>query len=135
MTDPRGAAAKRVGAVRRGLERVGAGAAVFGLSSNLRYFTGFTDEPGERLLCLIIGREGEATFIVPELYADEVRAHASGIAMRVWSDGDDPSELLLDVANGLADRRGRILLDDTLWAMFALSIQDAFPNRDRKSVV
>ena len=115
--------------MRSGLERVNAAAVVFGLSANLRYLTGFTDEPGERLLCLIVGREGEPTFVVPELYGDEVRAHASGIAMRVWGDGDDPAGLLSDIATGFAKREGRILLDDTLWATFALLIQDVFPNR------
>ncbi len=129
MTRSSGSELDRVESVRRGLERVGADAAVFGLSSNLRYLTGFTDEPGERLLCLIVEREAEPTFVVPELYADEVCDHASGIAMRVWSDGEDPVALLSDVATDLADGAGRILLDDTLWATFALSIQDAFPNR------
>ncbi len=129
MTLSSGTSLKRVEAVRSGLERVGADAAVFGLSSNLRYLTGFTDEPGERLLCLIVGREAEPTFVVPELYADEVSAHASGITMRVWRDGEDPAALLSAAARGLADRAGRILLDDTLWATFALAIQGAFPDR------
>ncbi len=129
MTRSSGGALNRVEAVRRGLEGVGAAAAVFGLSSNLRYLTGFTDEPGERLLCLIVGREAEPTFVVPELYADEVLARAPGIATRVWGDGEDPEALLSDVAGGLADRAGRILLDDTLWTTFALSVQNAFPDR------
>jgi len=129
VTRSSGSELNRLESVRRGLKRVGADAAVFGLSSNLRYLTGFTDEPGERLLCLIVGREAEPTFVVPELYADEVRARAPGIAMRVWCDGEDPVALLSDVAADLADRAGRILLDDTLWATFALSIQEAFPDR------
>ena len=44
---PASTALKRMDAVRRGLRSVDAAAAVFGLSSNLRYVTGFSDEPGE----------------------------------------------------------------------------------------
>ena len=123
------AALKRMDAVRRGLASVGAAAAVLGLSSNLRYLTGFSDEPGERLLCLIVGREGEPTFVVPQLYADQVRAHVSGVAMRVWADGGNPAAIVADVARDLASQAGRILLDDSLWAAFALTVQDAFHGR------
>jgi len=116
-------------AVRRGLVGVDAAAAVLGLSSNLRYLTGFSDEPGERLLCLIVGREGEPAFVVPQLYADQVRAHVSGAAMRVWADGEDPAAIVADVARDLASQPGRILLDDSLWATFTLSVQDVFRGR------
>ncbi|UCF10929.1 MAG: aminopeptidase P family protein [Candidatus Bipolaricaulota bacterium] len=109
---------------------IGAAAAIFGLSSNLRYLTGFTDEPGERLLCLIVGCADEPTFIVPELYAAEVRARTSGFVMRVWRDGETPEALLSGAAKGLSGVAGRILLDDTLWSTFALSIQRAFAGRE-----
>lgn len=123
-------AMKRMDAVRHGLVRVDAAAAIFGLSANLRYLTGFSDEPGERLLCLIVRREGEPTIVVPQLYAGQVRAHVSGIAMRVWADGENPEAILADAARDLTSQTGRILLDDSLWATFVLSVQDAFCGRE-----
>ena len=47
MMLPSSTALQRMDAVRRGLVSVDAAAAVLGLSSNLRYLTGFSDEPGE----------------------------------------------------------------------------------------
>jgi len=123
-------ALKRMDAVRHGLVSVDAAAAVIGLSSNLRYLAGFSDEPGERLLCLIVGREGETTFVVPQLYADQVRAHVSGVAMRLWPDGGNPAAIVANVARELEKQAGRILLDDSLWATFTLSIQDVFRGRE-----
>jgi Xaa-Pro aminopeptidase len=122
-------ALKRMDAVRRGLANVDAAAAVLGLSSNLRYLTGFSDEPGERLLCLIVRQEGEPTFVVPQLYADQVRVHGSGITMRVWADGENPAAILATVARELEKQEGRILLDDSLWVAFALMVQDVFRGR------
>ena len=42
------------------------------LGSNMRYLGGFCDEPGERLLLLLVPQEGSPIFLVPELYADQV---------------------------------------------------------------
>ncbi len=122
-------ALQRMDAVRSGLASVDAAAVVLGLSSNLRYLTGFSDEPGERLLLLIVSREGEGTLIVPELYADQIAAHSPAAALRVWSDGGDPWRLVRQVAQQLGPLSGRLLLDDSLWAMFALPVQEAFSGR------
>ena len=119
----------RMDAVRRGLEAVDAGAAVFGLSSNLRYLTGFTDEPGERMLLLLVPRDGEATFIVPELYAGQVEALSPAASLRVWADGENPDALLTEIANSLGRDSGEILLDDSLWSVFVLGVQTAFFGR------
>lgn len=123
-------AQQRLGAVRRGLASVGAAAVVVGLSTNMRYLTGFSDEPGERMLVLVVPRDGEPTMIVPELYADQVRAFAPAYNTVVWSDGEDPTLIVRDVARGLEAQTGRLLLDDRLWTAIALPVQRAFPGRD-----
>jgi len=119
----------RLAAVRRGLVARGAVAAVFGLSSNLRYLTGFTDEPGERLLLLIVPSDGEATMIVPALYADQVEAHRPAATIRTWADGEDPARILRELADRLKATPGNLLVDDSLWATFVLPLQEAFPER------
>ena len=119
----------RIDAVRRGLEVVDAAVAVFGLSSNLRYLTGFTDEPGERMLLLLVPRDREATFIVPELYAGQVEAVFPAASLRVWADGETPDALLTEIADSLGRVSGEILLDDSLWSVFVLRVQAAFPGR------
>jgi Xaa-Pro aminopeptidase len=124
------ASQQRLVAVRRSLERIDAAAVVFGLSANMRYLTGFSDEPGERMLALVVPRDGEPTMIVPELYADQVRAFAPACNMRVWGDGEDPTSIVGDVAQELEAQTGRLLLDNTLWTAIALPWERAFPGRD-----
>jgi len=119
----------RLDALRHALETVDAAVAVFGLSSNLRYLTGFSDEPGERMLLLIVPRNGEAALIVPELYADQVEALSPAALLRVWADGEDPGTLLDAIASGLSQVPGKVLLDDSLWSVFALRVQMAFSGR------
>jgi len=124
-----GTAGARLDAVRRGMDAAGAAVAVFGLSSNMRYLIGFSDEPGERMLLLLVPRSGDAEIVVPELYADQVESTSPPAAIHVWTDGEDPGALLKEVAGGLDRDGGRILLDDSLWSAFALLVQDAFPGR------
>jgi len=119
----------RMDAVRRGLERSDAAVAVFGLSTNLRYLAGFTDEPGERALLLVVPGSGEPTMVVPALYADQVAAVRPPAAIRSWADGEDPMAIVREIAAGLAGSAGRVLVDDTLWAMFVLPVREAFPDR------
>ena len=129
MMLPSSTALQRMDAVRRGLVSVDAAAAALGLSSNLRYLTGFSDEPGERLLLLIVPHEGEGTLIVPELYAGQIEEHSPAATLRLWSDGEDPLKLVWEVAQKLDPLPGKLLLDDSLWALFALPLQDAFSGR------
>jgi len=119
----------RLDAVRRGLREHGAVVAVFGLSSNLRYLTGFTDEPGERALLLLVAAEGEVWMVVPELYVAEVTAHSPPATVLPWADGDDPMRIVRRIADGLRERTGRVLVDDALWAAFLLPLQAAFGGR------
>lgn len=119
----------RFEAVRRALEAAEAAVAVFGLSSNLRYLTGFSDEPGERMLLLLVPREGEAAFVVPELYADQVEAHSPPATLRAWADGEDPGAILMEIADDMSRVPGKVLLDDSLWSVFCLRVQAAFPRR------
>ncbi|MFC2079432.1 M24 family metallopeptidase [Candidatus Bipolaricaulota bacterium] len=129
MMLPSSIALQRMGAVQSALLSIDAAAVILGLSSNLRYLTGFSDEPGERLLLLIVPREGEGTLIVPKLYAAQVASHSPTASLRVWSDGDDPWRLVRQVAQQLSPLSGKLLLDDSLWAMFGLAVQQAFTGR------
>jgi Xaa-Pro aminopeptidase len=128
-SEPRAIYRERVAGVRRGLAARGAAAAVFGLSSNLLYLTGFTDEPGERALFLIVPSDGEATMVVPDLYADQVEAHRPPATIRTWADGDDPARIVHEVADRWRKRAGSVLVDDSLWATFVLLLEEVFVGR------
>ena len=102
-------------------------AVVIGLSSNLRYLTGFIDEPGERMLLLVVPQSGEAAMIVPGLYESQVRSVSSVARILIWADEEDPRKLLESVARNLPT--GRVLVDDSLWAQFVLSIDEVVAPR------
>ena len=66
--------------------------------------------------------------VVPALYLDQVQAHQPSGAIRSWADGEDPTDILRDIAAGLGRCTGRVLVDDTLWAGHLLAVQDALQN-------
>ena len=120
---------ERIEAVQDRLKCCGAVAAVFGLSSNLLYLTGFRDEPGERALLLFVPAEGDATMLVPLLYEDQVRAQQPPVCLATWADGEDPMRRIREFAESLGDQPGQMLVDDSLWAMFLVPLQMVFSER------
>ena len=98
------------------------------LGSNMLYLSGFSDKPGERLLLLLVSREGDPIFLVPELYADQVCQTSPFEDMRVWKDADDPAALLKRIASDLGlEESPRVLVDDSMWATFLLILETTLP--------
>jgi Xaa-Pro aminopeptidase len=98
------------------------------LSSNMRYLSGFYDEPGERMLLFLIPMKGEPIFIVPELYEQQVKEASPFSNMRVWKDSDDPVELLKSTVADFAKGRVQVLVDDGMWASFFLMLREVLPD-------
>jgi len=96
-------------------------------SSNMRYLSGFYDEPGERMLFLIIPEEGEPQFLVPELYEKQVRDASPFEKVLVWSDSEGPFRLLADALKVYSSERVNVLIDDGMWAVFFLMLREALP--------
>jgi Xaa-Pro aminopeptidase len=96
-------------------------------SSNMLYFSGFYDEPGERLFLLLVPQEGEPVFIVPQLYEDQLRQATPFADIRVWRDSDDPTDLLKRTVFDFGIGKGQILVDDGMWASFLLMLEEALP--------
>jgi Xaa-Pro aminopeptidase len=91
-------------------------------SPNLYYLSGFEEGPGERHLLLFVPREGDPTFLVPDLYAEQVRAASWVDDVRTWADDDDPREALAAVVADLA-LGDRLLVDDTMHARFTQDLR------------
>jgi Xaa-Pro aminopeptidase len=118
----------RIESVQVEMNRIRAGLLVLGLSSGMRYLTGFTDEPGERMLLLLVPREGDALFFVPQLYEPQVRDASPVERFTVWRDGEDPALVLRHALTKVGDLRGTILVEPTLWAECLLILQQALPD-------
>lgn len=96
-------------------------------SSNMLYLSGFYDEPGERMLLLLLPQEGEPIFLVPELYEEQIKQKSPFQDIRIWSDSDNPMNLLRQTVVDLAVRDGKVLVDDGMWAKFFLMLREALP--------
>lgn len=96
-------------------------------SSNMRYLSGFYDEPGERMLFLILPDEGEPEFLVPELYEQQVREATPFEKISVWRDSEGPFRCLVDALKVCSRERLNVLVDDGMWAVFLLMLREVLP--------
>ena len=108
--------------------RDGAGdALVLFPSQNLFYLSGFSETPDERHLLLFVPARGDPVFVVPELYADQIREASWVDDVRTWSDDEGPRDQLRTVAADLELSGGRLLVDDTMWARFTQDLREILP--------
>ncbi|OIB58818.1 M24 family metallopeptidase [Natrialba sp. SSL1] len=116
----------RLDRARETLEQEGADALILFPSSNMGYLSGFQEEPMERHLFLFVTRE-ETLFLAPEMYDEQLAAESVVSTVRTWSDGDDPTVLLAAIGDELEITSGRLLVDDTMWALFTQDLRETFP--------
>ncbi|MBW3562011.1 MAG: Xaa-Pro peptidase family protein [Actinobacteria bacterium] len=106
-------------------------ALLVGPSADLFWLTGYRALPLERLTLLIVPAHGEPTIVVPELEAP--RCEDSGathiVELVAWKEEQDPTGLVLEALRG-SDARldGRFAVQDRLWSVFLLRLQDALPD-------
>ena len=101
------------------------GALLISPGSDLAYLSGHRIHTSERLTCLVLGADGGAVLVVPELEAPRARTAAPGLEVRTWGETDDPVGLVA----GLVPRLGSLALDDRMWAAFVLRLEAALAGR------
>jgi Xaa-Pro aminopeptidase len=91
--------------------------------ADLRYLTGYDAKPLERLTALLLPAAGDPLLIVPEL--ERSAALASGVDMEIaaWAETDDP----FAIVTGRLDHAARIAVDDHMWGIRLLTLQDRLP--------
>ena len=111
------------------LREAGVDAAVLFPSRNLFYLTGFDEDPSERHLLLFVPAEGDPVFLVPDIYAEQVRRETWVPEVRTWSDGDDPVTAMERTVSDLGlPADARVLVDDSMWARFTLDLRRVLPD-------
>src|SRR5882762_5808415 len=93
--------------------------------SDLAYLAGYRVFASERLTCLVIGAEGDATLVVPELESPRAKTAAPDLAQRTWAETGDPYALVAE----LVTARGGVAVADQMWALFVLRLQAALAGR------
>ena len=97
-------------------------------SRNLQYLAGHYEEPGERHTLLFVPRDGEPTFLVPELSAAQIDAATWVSDVRSWADADDPREAVREIVTERDLTDGHLLVDDTMHARFTHDLRAVCPD-------
>ena len=115
---------RRIGRVQDALVEADASALVAGPGPTMRYLTGVSEEPSERLFLLLVSESTER-FVVPEMYRNQLAGETPVADLRTWADGDDPTALVAEFGDGLEP--GRVLIDDRLWEVFSREVREQLP--------
>lgn len=93
--------------------------------ADLRYLTGYHAKPLERLTCLVLPAQGDATLVVPALELAAARAAGVEVEVATWGETDDPFAL---VAGLVPD--GLVAVDNQMWAERVLALQERMPTAE-----
>lgn len=117
----------RFAALRAKMKENGSGLVALAPGSHMDWLIGYHPHPDERPCLLLIGPEREA-FLMPALNAEGTREHTD-IDFYNWSDAEGPLEALtLALAGISAEKPGRVVIDETMRADFALLLIDNLPD-------
>src|SRR5688572_2711355 len=94
--------------------------------ADLFYLTGFAHgHAGERLLALAVRADGSASWIVPRMNVEQVRAHAPREqVVRAWADAETYGPSLREVLDGTRS----VAFDDEARSAFLLDVIAAAPD-------
>jgi Xaa-Pro aminopeptidase len=97
--------------------------------SDLRYLTGYAALPLERLTCLVLPANGNATLVVPKLERPAAEASGVGAAVDIvdWPETADPVALVA----GMLPSARTVGLDDHMWAEKVLRFRAAMPDAEQ----
>src|SRR6266699_2225244 len=123
--------ASRLEAARRRLADEGLDGMLLAPGPDLFYLTGFEVYAGERLVALLLPREGEPRFLVPEMNVAQAAVNEAGVTkVRGWSDAEGYVEPLRAACRDLRWSQGRLAADDEMRAAFLLDWQYVCPEAE-----
>jgi len=118
--------AERMGRLRAKMRETGTGLVALGPGSHMQWLAGFYPHPDERPALLLVGAE-KAGVLMPALNAEASRKETD-LPMFVWADAEGPDAALSAALNEVFPQKaGRIVLDETMRADFALLLLDVLP--------
>ena len=123
---------QRLAAAQRATAEAGLDALLITPGSDLRYLTGYAAPAQERLTCLVLPAQGEATLIVPALErpaAEASPAPRTGVRIVDYPDGTDPYPLVVRALGGPVAAVG---LADRMWAEQVLALRAALPGATQR---
>ncbi len=92
--------------VQAAMEPAGLDVLVVAAPANIAYICGFRANPHERLIALVVPRQGELRLVCPSLEEEAARTAVDGrVRLHVWRDEQGPADAL---ASALAGTGGRV---------------------------
>lgn len=107
------------------MARQGIDLLIVGPSPDLFYLIGYEGHESERLSVLVLPREGQAHYVVPRLEMALLDGKEDLLQLVPWAETEQPAVVLAGVAGDAA--RGVIAVNDDLWSVFLLRLQQAMP--------
>lgn len=95
---------------------------------NMYYLSAFLEDPGERLLTLIVPRSGDPLFVVPEVYEEHVRSFSWIENIVRWKDSQDPKIVLSNAMRNMHSKQPKIGVDGRMWSRFLLMLLAVVPD-------
>jgi Xaa-Pro aminopeptidase len=107
------------------LREHGVAALLLSPGSDLTYLSGYRIFSTERLTCLVLTAQGDATLVLPQLESPRAKAAAPDLAQHAWQETEDPFEFVASHVSGGGD----VAVADQMWASLVLGLQHALPSR------
>jgi Xaa-Pro aminopeptidase len=98
---------------------------IVGPSPDLFYLIGYEGHLSERMSVLVLPSEGQAQYLVPRLEAALLEGKEDLLHLVSWTETEQPAAVLASMAGKAA--RGTIAVNDDLWSVFLLRLQQAMP--------
>jgi Xaa-Pro aminopeptidase len=120
----------RMARLRALMKETDSGLLALGPGSHMDWLAGFHPHPDERPCLMLVG-EARAGFLMPALNAAAARL-STDLPLYEWADAEGPGDALsVALADIFPSRAGRVVLDETMRADFALLLLDALPGLER----
>ena len=118
----------RLSRLRAAMAKAGVALTALGPGLNMHWVLGWHPHGDERPTLLLVGAR-DVRYVVPSVNAEQARA-AIDVPMEVWADEDGPGGAL-DAALAAFGTVGRVAVDETMRADFALAVLDRLPKAER----
>ena len=95
-------------------------------SANMYYITGFWPTSQGGNILSLLSKSGEAIFIVPEMYYEQVSKQSWIKDIRIWKERKEFDNILKDSVKELHLSSAKVSIEDRIWAEFLMRIKKNF---------
>ncbi|MDW8107370.1 MAG: Xaa-Pro peptidase family protein [Armatimonadota bacterium] len=119
---------QRVAKLQQAMLREGVDVFLASTQVNMQYLSGFSEPPLERLMFLLVPKQGEPAWFAPALSAESTATNPAGWQTRyIWHDSEGPLRALEACVRDYDLETATIAVDDEMPAAFLLTLQEALP--------